>query len=491
MTEASVRAVAETTQSESVVEAGAAGAPVPGALVVFSGAGPDYRIVSMTPGVNHVVGREDLGGVPSADKRMSSQHAELRYVNGVFQVRDLSRNGTFLDGQRVDGIAEARSGAVLRLGKTVLLLKDDLRLFIASHVRSEKYVVGPQMQKVLDEAALARSKGRHLLIHGESGTGKEMVAEHYFQSGSPRRTFVPVNCANVQGELAVAAFFGSVKGAFTEAKEDRKGFLESAHDGVLFLDEIAELEKRVQPTLLRAVETGEVTRVGTTAPIRVNVGIVSASHADLAGNVAAGRFREDLYFRLAQFRVALPPLRERREEIPSLLQFALKGEGLELHASAVELALLRRWPGNVRELLSAARNAATAAHAASADSVRAEHFDAAAGRGMAHVTARDAGQAPPVAVARPDAGRPEQPAAPARAEPAAGKAGAGAYTRQQLVDALNAANWNVSVAARALNMNRTQLYREMERYGIARERDGLPAGAAPVQNEQAAPPDDE
>lgn len=485
MTEASVRAVAETTQSESVVEAGAADAPVPGALVVFSGNDPDYRIVSMTPGVNHVVGREDLGGVPSADKRMSGQHAELRYVNGVFHVRDLSRNGTFLDGQRVDGTAEARGGAVLRLGKTLLLLKDDLRLFIASHVRSEKYVVGPQMQKVLDEAALARSKGRHLLIHGENGTGKEMVAEHYFQSGSPRRAFVPVNCANVQGEIAVAAFFGNVKGAFTEAKEDRKGFLESAHDGVLFLDEIAELEKRVQPTLLRAVETGEVTRVGTTAAIRVNVGIVSASHADLAGNVGAGHFREDLYFRLAQVRVALPPLRERREEIPSLLRFALKDEDLGLHASAVELALLRHWPGNVRELLSAARNAATAAHAACADSVRAEHFDAAAGRrvgGASAPTSRPMG--PPDAPAGAPAGASRPPPA------ASAKAGAGTYSREQLVDALNAADWKVSVAARALNLNRTQLYREMERFGITRERDGVPPVAAPVEANAAAADDD-
>lgn len=476
MTDASVRPVAETTQSESLVESSRQEAPVPGALIVFSGREPLYRTVVMTPGVTHVVGRDDLVGVAVPDERVSRQHAELRYESGVFQVRDLdSRNGTFLDGRKVDGAVEARAGSVLRFANTLLLLLDDLGPFRLGHVRCDDFVVGPQMQKVLDEVALARRRACHVLIHGESGTGKEMVARHYFESDTPRRAYVTVNCATVPDNLATGLFFGWLRGAFTEARADHVGFLEAASDGVLFLDEVAELGAGAQATLLRGVETGEVLRLGSTTPSRVSVRIVSASYSDLGEAVGAGDFRQDLYFRLAQFRVELLPLCERREEIPWLMRHALNGQALGLHARAVELALLRRWPGNVRELLSATRNAAAVAHRAESETLRAEHFDADAGNGPGQGSSRAAANVrQDAAPSRADAARPERPAGAARAAPGPGRAGAGTYTRQQLVDALNAANWNVSVAARALNMNRTQLYREMERCGITRELDGVP-----------------
>lgn len=464
MTEASVPPVAETTQSESIVESEAVGAPVPGALVVFSARAPLYRPVVLTPGVSHVVGREDLGGVAVPDERVSRQHAELRYVGGVFHVRDLdSRNGTFLDGQPVKGAVEARGGAVLRLARTLLLLLDDLRPFLVGHVRSEGMVVGPRLQAVLDRAVVARTNDAHLLLRGESGAGKELVAHRFHEAGDAKAPFLAVNCATIQPTLAEGLLFGSVKGAYTEAKQDRDGYLTEVDGGVLFLDEIAELDLKVQAALLRAVESGEVLPVGASTPRKVSVRVVAASHKDLASEVQAGRFREDLYYRLAQFRVVLPPLRERGEEIPWLMALELEGQGLGLHVTAVEQALLRPWPGNVRELRSAVRSAGATAVTAGSDVVRAEHFDADAGRrhgADAAATARPARGGAEGARAKSESGRPASEGEPRPA--------ARTVTREQVEQALDAAGGNVSAAAKALGLWRTQLYREMKRLGLAR-----------------------
>ncbi|MEW5742517.1 MAG: sigma 54-interacting transcriptional regulator [Myxococcota bacterium] len=447
--------MADSTQSESVVESGARATPVPGALLVFSRRTPLYRPVVLTPGASHVVGREDLGGVAVPDERVSRQHAELRYADGRFQVRDLeSRNGTFLDGQPVEGLSEARGGAVLRLAQTVLLLLDDLRPFLVSHVKDEAFVVGPTLQAVLDRAVVARSHDAHLLVRGESGSGKELVARRFHEAGNTKAPFLAVNCGTLQPTLAAGEFFGALKGSHSEAKQDRPGYLVAADGGTLFLDEIAELNLEVQATLLRAVETGEVLPLGASTPRKVTVHVVAASHKDLAAEVQAGRFREDLYFRLAQFKVALPPLRERREEVPWLMQRALDGQKLGLHATAVEAAMLRAWPGNVRELLSAVRSAGATATAAGSVVLRGEHLDA------------DAGQSRET---RTTPGNPHQPPA---ATPSTPKKSAEHLTREQVEEALAKNAGNVSAAAASLGVHRTQLYRAMKRLGVLRGEDG-------------------
>lgn len=432
--------MADSTQAESVHDARSTGAPVPGALVVFSHRAPLYRTVVLTPDASHVVGRNDLGGVAVPDEKLSKQHAELRYARGAFQVRDLgSRNGTFVDGRRVEGVVEARAGAVLRLAQTVLVLFDDLRDYLVGHVAHDGFVVGPRLQRVLDQATQAAAGGAHLLIRGESGSGKELVARRFHEGVGAKTPFVAVNCAAIPATVAEGQLFGAVKGGYTDSKQDRRGFLGEADGGVLFLDEVAELDVGVQAKLLRAVETGEVVPVGASAPQRVSVRIVAASHRSLRDAMAEKKFRDDLYYRLSQHEAVVPPLRERREEVPWLMQHALKSTALELHATAVEAALLRPWPGNVRELLSEVGKAASRAAEETCTVVRAEHLGVDAGRPVGVVEARAAVQAP---------ARDEGP------------------TKDEVVSALERSGGNVSAAARALGLHRTQLNRLRQRYGL-------------------------
>ncbi len=448
------------TQGESIVEAAVPGPPVPGLVVVFSAQLPMYRLLPLVPGVNHVVGRDDLGGVTVPDERVSRQHAELCWspgADGVLTVRDLnSRNGVFVDGKKVEGQARAKVGSVVRLAQTVLVVFDDLRRFYGGQIETHGGVVGPTLRQALDRAALAARSTAHLLGQGETGTGKERMAMAFHQAVGAKTPFVAVNCLAIPPALAASLFFGVVKGAATSVLQG-DGYLVAADGGVLFLDEITELSLEIQGMLLRAVESGEVTPVGATAPRKINVRIVAASARDLRQAVTEGRFRNDLYYRLAQAELQMPALRERKEELPWLMQHALAGQPVSLHVTAVEAALLRPWPGNVRELLAATRSAATQALAEGppeAVRLREKHLSPEAGT---LVRAAPAPRRSPPAATQPG---------PAPAPKVPGP------TREDLVEALRVSAGNVSGACRLLNIplnNRTQIYRLMKEYGISRE----------------------
>ncbi|HTJ77793.1 MAG TPA: sigma-54 dependent transcriptional regulator [Rariglobus sp.] len=197
-----------------------------------------------------------------------------------------------------------------------------------------------------------------VLLVGESGTGKELVARA-LHTGSPRACgpFIPVNCVAVPSELMESMFFGHMKGAFTGATSDRKGFFELANGGTLFLDEIGDMPAALQAKLLRVLEDGRVTPLGATAERQVDVRIVAATNAHLEARIAAGTFRQDLYFRLARTSVRVPPLRERQEDIPLLAAHFIAHFSAEMSMrppaiSSDALALLANhtFPGNVREL---------------------------------------------------------------------------------------------------------------------------------------------
>jgi len=197
-----------------------------------------------------------------------------------------------------------------------------------------------------------------VLITGESGTGKELVAKAIHNNG-PRRykPFVTLNCAALSDNILESELFGHVKGAFTGADRERKGWFEHANGGTLFLDEVGDIPVGTQVKLLRALESGEIVRVGTNEPIHVNVRLISATNRDLAGAIASGGFRQDLYHRLNVVRVRLPQLRERREDIDLLVDHFLKeqtaahGKKISSIAPAARKALRQySWPGNVREL---------------------------------------------------------------------------------------------------------------------------------------------
>jgi transcriptional regulator with PAS, ATPase and Fis domain len=226
------------------------------------------------------------------------------------------------------------------------------------------------MERLVQRARRVAPRNVPVLIEGESGTGKEMLARAIHRA-SPRRDrpFVPVNCGAIPGELVESELFGHEKGAFTGANEQRKGYFEAAHGGTLFLDELGELPAQAQVKLLRAIQEGEVVRLGATKRVEVDVRLIAATNRTLTQEISDGRFREDLFYRLAVAVLNIPPLRERTGDIAlltdRLLQHVNRETAMEpgyqekkLSAGAKNLLMGHPWPGNVRELLNTLRRAA-------------------------------------------------------------------------------------------------------------------------------------
>ena len=217
------------------------------------------------------------------------------------------------------------------------------------------------MQEVMEQIRAVAAVSSTVLIHGETGTGKELVAKAiHEESARADGPFVAVNCAALSADLAASQLFGHRKGAFTGATDDRQGYFEAADGGTLFLDEVGDVPLDVQRQLLRVLEERTVTRVGDTEPRPVDVRIVAATHRDLASEVQADRFREDLLYRIRIARIGLPPLRERRSDLPLLVRTFLREIRARMGADAVEVSdaawrhlLNYAWPGNVRELRNA------------------------------------------------------------------------------------------------------------------------------------------
>jgi DNA-binding NtrC family response regulator len=223
------------------------------------------------------------------------------------------------------------------------------------------------MQTVFDLIKRVADSPTNILITGESGTGKELVAKAiHYNSDRKDGPFVPVNCAAIPEQLLESELFGHMRGAFTDAKLDKRGLFEEAQKGTLFLDEISELPLMLQAKLLRALQEKEIRRVGATKAIAVDVRVIAATNLNLSEEIKAKRFRDDLYYRLNVIELKLPPLRERREDIPLLVDAFLKkygqarGKDMKGVSETVWTLLMDyRWPGNVRELENAIERAVT------------------------------------------------------------------------------------------------------------------------------------
>jgi two-component system NtrC family response regulator len=259
--------------------------------------------------------------------------------------------------------------ALRQAGERSSLIRQNVRLSqsLADRYQPQRLIgISGAMKAVVGKVNRVVDSKSAVLITGESGVGKELVARAIHFSG-PRRgqTFLAVNCGGLTDSLAESELFGHEKGAFTGAHSRHVGLFEQAHEGTLFLDEIGELPLPLQAKLLRALDQHEIRRVGSERAIRVDLRILSATHRDLKAEVAAGRFREDLFFRLSVVRIEIPPLRERSEDIPLLAEtflheFVRSGEakGRNLSPAARELLMAYRWPGNVRELHNVMAHAA-------------------------------------------------------------------------------------------------------------------------------------
>jgi DNA-binding NtrC family response regulator len=227
----------------------------------------------------------------------------------------------------------------------------------------------PLMQEVFKRIAIVAPTQMSVLLRGESGTGKELVAQAIHRH-SPRsdRPFVAIHLASLSRSVIESELFGHRRGAYTGAEESKPGLLEVANGGTVFLDEIGEVSLDVQVKLLRAIEQREIIAVGDTRPRHTDIRVIAATNRDLVTEMAQGRFREDLYFRLAMFEIALPPLRERAADVPLLAQHFLRGAaesgGGGFTDAALEKLAAYHWPGNVRQLKSVVQAAAVLARGA-------------------------------------------------------------------------------------------------------------------------------
>ncbi|HSI62346.1 MAG TPA: sigma-54 dependent transcriptional regulator [Candidatus Saccharimonadia bacterium] len=319
----------------------------------------------------------------------------------------------------------------------------------------------PHLKRIIHDIERLQQFGKtSVLVTGESGTGKELVARAIHHH-SPRASaaFIPVNCVAVPSELAESLFFGHMKGSFTGANADKKGYFELADGGTLFLDEIGDMPATLQAKLLRVLEDGEVTPVGANQPRRVDVRVISATNANLPEKIAGGDFRQDLYFRLARYTVETPPLRDRPDDLPLLakhfLQMFASEMGVplpEITAEALRTLQTHPFPGNVRELKNVMERALIISAGRPVQREHLQLFQSAGGGGGGATAAKPAAESMPTTTAASSSF--EQ--LPMDLESA----------EQALIQrALEQTGGNVAEAARLLKVNRSRIYRRFPNAG--------------------------
>lgn len=303
------------------------------------------RVATLTP----VIIITAFGTIESAIKAMKM--GAYDYITKPFQMDEI-----------VLTVKKALENRLLK--KEIIRLRKEVESRYDFH-----HLIGksPSMQKIYDLIERISDTSSNVLITGESGTGKELVAKAIHYNGVRKEgPFVAINCAAIPETLLESELFGYKKGAFTDAKSDKKGLIFEANEGTLFLDEITEMPLTLQAKLLRVIEEREVRPLGETNSYPIDVRIISTSNRDIGSSIQQGRFREDLYYRLKVIDIEMPPLRERREDIPILVQHFIHKFGKELKRSvsgisegALKILVSYSWPGNVRELENVIQRAMT------------------------------------------------------------------------------------------------------------------------------------
>ena len=421
-------------------------------------AGPDTGVECTVEGGTTMIGTHPNNDVRLTDVTVSRYHLELQMRADGLRVRDLdSTNGTLYRGTKIGSITLA-GAARLRLGK-----RTEIDLIPGGQaVHLEEYrdacfggVVGaaPAMRELFALLSRVASCEATILLEGETGTGKEAIAEAVHEiSSRAAGPFVVVDCGAIPHELIGSELFGHIRGAYTGATNDKAGLIESANGGTLFLDEIGELALDLQPQLLRVLDKREVRRVGETRATEVDIRVIAATNRDLAAMVKAGRFREDLYYRLAVVKAVIPPLRDRPEDISLLAQHfarAMGREGFELSPELADDLCRHSWPGNVREL----RNLVERAMSLGTTSLQPEL--------QPHAASISGPRRAPTGEPDPVLDLPFKEAKAQLVE---------SFERDYLTHILDRHNGNISRAAAEAGIDRNYIHRLIKKYGLTVER---------------------
>jgi DNA-binding NtrC family response regulator len=411
-----------------------------GTLVVVAGPDRGRRFVFQPPAVR--VGTAADNDVVLTDDTVSKYHVRIEERPDGFVLVDVgSTNGTFLESARVrEGYLAA--GSQFRVGSSVFQFQPpDGAVEVKPSDRDGFGLLrgdSPRMRDLFGLLERIAPTDLSVLILGETGTGKEVVAQSiHDESPRAKKPFTVLDCSAVPRDLMESTLFGHKQGAFTGATDRRKGAFLTADGGTLFIDEIGELDIELQPKLLRVLEKREVQPLGSDAPQKVDVRVIAATHRDLRHMVKTGAFRQDLFYRLSVMEVLLPPLRERRQDIPLLVQHFLALAGAPdrvITPAAMQSLSAHPLPGNVRELRNLVERA--------------------------------------LALAGPDPIEPDDILLPHQAAPAAPSGGPTGDRTLESVEAetiratLQRTGWNRSQAARILGINRKTLIEKIGRYGL-------------------------
>jgi PAS domain S-box-containing protein len=372
-------------------------------------------------------------------KKCLITHKEHRTVNVI-------KNATILRSKEGDVIGAIETltdmSEIVRQQQEIVTLRKSLEMEEGYHgIRGSSHTM-QDLYELIDSVAQTESP---VMIHGESGTGKELVARAVHEAGQrSTEPFIKVNCAALNENLLESELFGHTKGAYTGADRTRIGRFEAAHGGTIFLDEIGDIPLATQVKLLRVLEEKEVERVGDHTPIKIDVRIISATNKNLEKLITKGAFREDLYFRINVFPLNCPPLRERKEDIPIIVQSFIRSNNqktgkkiLGLSPEALEKLTAYRWPGNVRELRNAIEYAFVLCPSG--------------GIGSQHLPPKISGLSLECV------------------EPADLKSSSdNEQEKDQLLEALRQSNGNQSETARRLGVSRVTIWKRMKKYGITK-----------------------
>jgi DNA-binding NtrC family response regulator len=411
--------------------------------------GPDAGAASQFSQPAVRVGTHRSCDLVLTDRRVSRFQCDILLEARGYRVRDLgSTNGTFVGGLRVVD-AFVAPGTTIRMGQTELYLVplgESVELSLSDATRFQGLVGGSaSMRRLYAAIQKIAAADTTVLVTGETGSGKELVADAIHES-SPRRAgpLVVLDCGAIPGHLFEDELFGHERGSFTGAVATTSGAFARAHGGTLFLDEIGELPLELQPKLLRAVESRRVRRIGGSQDIDCDVRLIAATNRDLAVEVNRRTFRSDLYYRLAVARLHVPPLRERREDIPELVQHFLsllpESSRAELPAQLLARFESHTWPGNVRELRNAVERALVSP---GGESVEDDGSEDDAERWTRYID-------------------PNLPFKEAR------RRLDNEFERRFLTALLDRHDWNISAVARAAHLDRMTVYKMLSRLGLER-----------------------